>query len=418
MKILMLTSYFPPEIGSAAHLFADLGRAFAKTGDSVVVVTGFPTYNVDRKILPPKYKKGLWMRESVDGMEVIRVRTFGMPRHVPVLRGMEQLTSAFAFTFAGMFILNQKPDVILVYSPPLFLGLAAHVLRRYRKGRIVINVQDLFPQSAIDLGILRSRFLIGLFRRVESFIYRRSDLVTVHSSGNKTHVLLAGGRDDRTLVVPNVVDTDSIRPGPRVNGFRKEVGLSRSMFVVSFAGVLGYSQDVDTIIECAASFKDEKNIVFLIVGDGVEKARMIEKAMNLRNVRFLPMLTKEEYPSLLHASDVCLVTLRKQVATPVVPSKILSIMAAGRPMVAALPPQSDAVAMIKETESGLCVSAEDPVAMAEAIRELHDHPRKAAKLGRNGRRHVETVASLGACVTTYRGLFQSILRNSGSERTQ
>jgi colanic acid biosynthesis glycosyl transferase WcaI len=279
----------------------------------------------------------------------------------------------------------------------------------------ILNVQDLFPQSIIDLGLLRNRWLIRFFEEMERFVYRRANIITVHSEGNREHVMrkLDKGQAEKVKVIPNWVDVHFIQPGPRMNWFREAHGLGDA-FVVSFAGVLGYSQDLDVVLDAARILEDggwSSEILFLIVGDGVERPRLEAKArqMGLNNVRFLPMQPREKYPAVLHASDIGLATLHAEVRTPVVPSKILSIMAAGRPVVAAMNLDGDGPRLIAEARCGLCVPPEDPRALAEAILQLYHDASLREELGRNGRRYAEKYLSLEACVERYEQLLRQVI---------
>jgi glycosyltransferase involved in cell wall biosynthesis len=177
---------------------------------------------------------------------------------------------------------------------------------------------------------------------------------------------------------------------------------------------LGYSQDLDIVLEAARILKDENpqsDILFLIVGDGVERPRLEAKArqMGLNNVRFLPMQPREKYPAVLHASDIGLVTLHAEVRTPVVPSKILSIMAAGRPVVAAMNLDGDGPRLIAEARCGLCVPPEDPRALAGAVLKLYHDASLREELGRNGRQYAEEYLSLDRCVARYEVLLQQVV---------
>ncbi len=334
MRILLITAYFPPDIGSASHLFYDLGRAFAAEGNQVTIVTGYPSYHAQGDL--SRYT-GRRMVEETAGMRVSRVRVPEFARDTPIGRGLWQFSCARAFAAAALR--EPAPDVSLVYSPPLPLGLTALWLRRRRGSRFVLNVQDLFPQSAIDLGVMRGRAMIRAFEKLESWIYRSADAIAVHSEGNRQHVTSRGGPAATTRVMDNTVDTEEIRPGPRENQLRSELGIG-DRFAASFGGIMGFSQDLDVILEAAALVRARSDMVFLLAGEGVEKERLMTKSesMGLDNVIWLPMLPRETYPRLLEASDVCLTTLHAEVKTPVVPSKILSAMAAARPVVAALDP--------------------------------------------------------------------------------
>jgi glycosyltransferase involved in cell wall biosynthesis len=332
-----------------------------------------------------------------------------MPRQIPVLRGLGQITLSLALSFSGLFLAGGKFDAVLVYSPPLFLGWTAFILRRLKGVKAVLNVQDLFPQSAIDLGVLRSTFLIKWFRRIESYLYKKSDMVAVHSEGNRDHVISCGGSPSNVTVIPNMVDTKSIRPGERDNEFRRRYGISTDEYIVSFAGVIGLSQDIDTVIEAARLMERDQKIVFYIVGDGMEKPRLMARAEGMRNVRFLPMLQKDEYVELLHASDICLATLRKEVRTPVVPSKIMSIMAAGRPLIAGLPLHGDAPKIVRAARCGICIEPEDPLALAEAVKTIYSDPKLSKEFCTNGRKFVECHYSLEVCTTLFEQVFERTL---------
>lgn len=407
MRILLLTAYFPPDTGSAAHLFYELGAELVQRGHQVSVLTSMPGYHPTGEL--ERYKRKRWLRENVDGMEVVRVATPQLPRHSMVGRALWQFGGAVAFFLASVRL--HPHDCAIVYSPPLPLGLTAWAFKRLKGTPFILNVQDLFPQSIIDLGLLKNRWAIRFFEAMERFIYQRADVITVHSEGNRKHVISKGAPADRVEVVPNWVDTNFIRPGERMNGFRFEHKLGDA-FVVSFAGVLGYSQDLDIVLEAAALLKDYGDILWLIVGDGVEKPRLQAKArqMNLTNVRFLPMQPRSKYPLVLHASDVCLATLHAEVKTPVVPSKILSIMAAGRPVVAAMNLDGDAPRLIAKARCGLCVPPEDPKALADAVLTLYRDPNLRDELGRNGRHYVEKYLSLGVCAARYEVLVHNLKR--------
>jgi colanic acid biosynthesis glycosyl transferase WcaI len=411
MKILLLTAYFPPDTGSAAHLFYELGRAFVERGHGVTVLTGMPGYHA----LGPleKYKGKKRIKEDMEGMEVVRVAMPQLPRHLMVGRALWQFGGAWALFLAGLGL--PKADAAIVYSPPLPLGLTAWGLKKLQGLPFILNVQDLFPQSIIDLRLLRNRWLIRFFEEMERFVYRRANIITVHSEGNREHVMrkLDKGQAEKVKVIPNWVDVHFIQPGPRMNWFREAHGLGDA-FVVSFAGVLGYSQDLDVVLDAARILEDggwSSEILFLIVGDGVERPRLEAKArqMGLNNVRFLPMQPREKYPAVLHASDIGLATLHAEVRTPVVPSKILSIMAAGRPVVAAMNLDGDGPRLIAEARCGLCVPPEDPRALAEAILQLYHDASLREELGRNGRRYVEKYLSLEACVERYEQLLRQVI---------
>jgi len=318
------------------------------------------------------------------------------------------LVSASAFGLTGACLADF--DVALVHSPPLPLALATLFLARVKGKSAVMNVHDIFPQSAIDLGLLNNPYLIKFFRALESFLYRNFDLTMANSEDNKQYVISRGAPPHKTTAVYHWVNTAEIKPGPRDNSLRTKLGL-KNQFVVSFAGVMGYSQDLDTVLAAAGLLRDYQEIVFLLVGDGVEKPRLASLAQKagLANVRFLPMLPKEEYPSVLATSDLCLVTLRSTVLTPVVPSKIMSIMAAGRPVLGSFPLGGEASRLIQTSGGGVSVPPENPKEMAKAILNFFHDRNLVRSMGSRGRRYVVQHHSLETSVTKIEGLLGKLL---------
>ena len=353
------------------------------------------------------YRRRPLLVETYHGLQVYRVFNLNIPWNVPLLRGLDQFFSAFSFGLAGLSL--PAFDLAVVYSPPLPLAMSTYFLSRLRGKPAILNVQDIFPQSAIDLGVLRNPFLIKLFKGMEAFLYRHFRQVIVHSEGNRQYVISRGGGPDRVAVMPNWVDTEAIKPGHKQNQVRESLGLN-DHFVVSFAGIMGYSQDLNTVIEAAARLKDHPEIAFLLVGDGVEKPGLqkLAEERHLDNVRFLPMQPKEEYLNILQASDLCLVTLRQEVKTPVVPSKILSIMAAGRPVLASLPLEGDAPRLINEAQAGVVLPPGEPKLMAEAILGFSQNGKKGEQMGKSGRQYAVQHLSLQSCVARLEKIFTQV----------
>jgi colanic acid biosynthesis glycosyl transferase WcaI len=407
MKILCLTNYFPPEIGGAVHLVYELADTLVGRGHDVTVVTGFPRYNL--QVEPAPYRGRAWMRERMGGIQVLRLRTPSFPRDNLLLRGVEH------FLVPSILLLRAlqagRQDVVFTVSPPLPLGLAAYGLSRIWRVPFVVNIQDLFPQEVILLGLLKNQTLIRVFEAIERFVYRKADCVTVHSPGNRDYALSHGGFPEHVRVVYNWVDTDRIRPAPRENVFRREHRLC-DRFVVSYAGTMGYAQDMSIIIEAAQRLRQEQGIVFLLVGDGPDKPRAAERAtaMQLGNVTFLPTQPWSAYPEVLAASDVSMINLSSKLTTPVVPSKLMSIMAAGRPVVASIPLHSDASRIVAEADCGLCVEAGDADGLAHAILTLYRDSDRAEAMGQRGRLYAESHFSKRSCAGSYEEIFNEVRR--------
>ncbi len=409
MRILMLTDRFPPEVRSAAHLFHELAREFQRRQHEVAVIT-----KATRQYVASGDGEGAgpgW--EQVEGVPTLRVRGFPVAGYHPILRGLDHLTLGWSFWRAARH--QPKADIILVYSPPLPLASAgAKYARRFRVP-FILNVQDLYPQTAIDLKLLRNRLAIGLAERMEGSAYRRAARIVVHSPGNQAFLIERKGVPaGKVRVIYNWVDTEAIRPGSRSNAFRAQHKLGNA-FLVTYAGVMGYAQDLSDVIECAELTRVDQDILYLLVGEGVLENRW--KAMvadrGLPNVRFLPMQPKAQYAELLAASDVCLVPLDAQLRTPVVPGKLQSIMASGRAAITIVDPSGDTPKLLQESGAGMNVLPGQPRVLCEAILKLKHSPELGVNMGKRGRHFAEERFAVAQCAGAYEDLFAELL-NKGA----
>jgi len=398
LRVLLIARSFPPEVNSVAVLYGQLADGLAKRGHKVTVVTRSPqTYLADATGVSSPPPSGTDESQAVD---VRRVGTLPVPGRIPLLRALEQVCTA------GTFFLNAslsgRHDVALVYSPPLPYALSAWAVRSLRGIPFMLNVQDLYPQTATDLGLLRNPMLIRAARALERFAYRNAARISVHSEGNRDHVIAHGATADKVSVIPNWVDTENVAPGPRDNGFRQEFGLG-SRFVISFAGVMGFAQGLESVIQVAGLLHDHGELAFVLIGDGVSRPALEADAARrgLTNVTFLPLQPPERYPEVLAASDVCLVTLSAKLKVPVVPGKLLSIMAAGRPVIASVDSGGDVPRIISEANCGVVTDPADPSTLADAILVLSRDPELRDRLGANGREYALRHFSLDAAVDRY-----------------
>ena len=412
MRILLLTAIFPPEIRSQAHLFHELAVELRRRGHEVAVVTKVPTYYVANG---EREKVGAGWSE-IEGIRVLRVSGFPLTSRHPLIRAMEHLTLGWRFGRAAKHW--PYADAVLVYSPPLPLAFSGVRYHRDFGAPVVLNVQDLYPQTAIDLGLLRNPLGIKLAERMEARAYEGASRVVVHSPGNLDFLVnrkkVVGSK---VRVIYNWVDTGSVRPGIRQNSFRTEHQLGDRL-VVSYAGLMGYAQDLTAIINCAEQMKEEKDVEFLLVGEGVleDRWKQMAQARALENIRFLPLQSKDRYVELLAASDICLVPLSGDLRTPVVPGKLQSIMASGRPAITIVDPEGDTPKLVSESGAGMNVPPNQPGALAEAIRKLKADPVLRREMGQRGRAFAEAHFSLKRCADAYESLFDE-LREEKQQRS-
>ena len=400
MNVLLITPHYPPEIRSVSVLMSQLAEDLAAHGHEVTVLAPYPPSHIDEASASPPPAT-----EQRGGVRVIRLAVLPFVKVARAVRAVTHFTLAGSTVWGGLR--TGRQDAVIVYSPPLPLALAAEILARRWGAPLVVNVQDIYPQALIDLGLARNPVVVSVLHWLERRAYRQAAALVVHSEGNRRLLLARGVDPAKVTVIPNWVDAGlSVPAGP--NPYRVELGLG-DRFVVLFAGVMGYAQDMKVIVEAATVLRDDPGITFLLAGDGVRRgdAEAMVNARGLANVRFLPLQPIERYPLLVDAADCCLVTLDASVATPVVPSKIGGILAQARPIVAALP-RSDARELVERSGGGVCVEPGDASALAQAIRRLAADPASRRAMGEAGRRYVEAHLSRRSATGHYAALLDRL----------
>lgn len=395
MKILLVTDSYPPEIRSASHLMLELAQELQHRGHEVTVITTWPEYNLDQAIEHREFSE--W--EVEDGIKVIRVKT--LPHHNVnyIVRGLSQLLMPLQFLLK-LRRYKVKADAAVVYSPPLPLALVGSWLRKFGV-RNILNIQDLFPQNAIDLGILRSSAQIRFFKALEKYAYKTADIITVHSEGNRKMLLEQQSNIESKLkLLHNWVDVEHHSAEKTSVNFKQKWGITHKHIAV-FAGVMGPSQYLDLILAIAEQFKDESDLLFLFVGDGKEKERLQNLAMTkgLLNVRFEGFISREVYPDLLSACSIGLVCLSPQNQTPVVPGKILGHMAAGLPVAAFLHTASDAHQMILDAKCGVSANSANVHECVQVMRDLLAREYEFEQIGLAGKQYAIQHFSKEVCVS-------------------
>jgi colanic acid biosynthesis glycosyl transferase WcaI len=387
MRILLLTTYFRPDVASTGVIMSKLADEFVAKGHEVTVLTSVPHYDTNR--VWPEYSRRLVYRERAGAMQVYRLYTH-------VARDKSNVADRILAygSFNLLSILRgaslRRHDVILAPSPPLSNGVIADLLGRLRRTPYVYNVQDIWPDVAIRAGVLTNEKMIRRLKGMEDYVYRRAAGIAVISEGFRRNLLAKGVPDTKISVIPNFIDTEFVTPQPKQNDFSIKQGLG-DKFVVMFAGNMGFSQGLETVLDAAKLLQDHGEIEFLMVGNGSGKsqAEAHAKSLELRNVRFLPFQPHEQLPAMYGAADVCVIPLRRGFTTESVPCKLFTIMAAGKPAIAGVDRGSDTWDLLERAKCGLCVEPESPQALAEAI--LYYFRNESARLeaGRSARRCAE-----------------------------
>lgn len=373
----------------------ELAQELKLRGHDVTVMTTWPEYNLDQAIEQRKFTEF----EIEDGITVIRVKT--LPHHNVnyIVRGLSQLLMPFQFLLK-LKRYKIKTDAVVVYSPPLPLALVGSWLRKYGV-RNVLNIQDLFPQNAIDLGILRSNAQIKFFKALERYAYKTADIVTVHSEGNRRMLLEQQEHIESKLkLLHNWVDVEHHSSEHSKVNFKQKWAIKHKHIAV-FAGVMGPSQYLDLILIIAEQMQEHNDLLFLLVGDGKEKERLqtLANTKRLSNVRFEGFISRDVYPDLLSACSIGLVCLSPQNQTPVIPGKILGHMAAGLPVAAFLHTASDAHQLIADAKCGVSANSANVQDCVKVMKDLLSRETEFAHIGLAGKQYAKQNFSKEVCVS-------------------
>jgi colanic acid biosynthesis glycosyl transferase WcaI len=384
--VLFITPYFPPEKAAPAVRLSETAQLLARRGYQVTVLTTVPNYPTG--VVPPEYRGHLIQREVLEEVRVIRVWSYTTPNRGFLRRIVAQLSFGCLAPLLGSKAVGH-PDVIIVESPPLFDAVAARLLAWYRRCPFIFLVSDLWPASAVQLGMLRNRLLIGLAERLEWSTYQRAGSVWAVTEGIRRSLLQRGLSPERVFLLTNGVDTMQFRPMPRAQA-RAELGWD-NRFTVLYAGTHGLAQGLETVLTAAEYLKDHTDIRIVLVGDGAVKADLVIQARerDLKNVTFLDPHPHKRMPLLLAGADICLVPLKRvPLFEGALPSKMYEAMACARPIVLGV--EGEARRMVEqEAGAALAVEPENAEALASAILSLRESPQEAEALGRRGRTFVE-----------------------------
>lgn len=385
MRILLLTQYFPPEKGAAQVRLGELAGGLQSQGHEVTVVTAFPNYPTG--IIPEKYRKKFFSRENMGGLTVLRTWIY------PVKRGRFwlRLLNYFSFVFSSLYGIcrSGRQELIIVESPPLFLGLSAVIASAVKKAPYILNVSDLWPESAVQLGLVSNKFLIDMSERLESYLYRKAFKLSAQTEGIVQALQKKGVSSGDILFLPNGVDTELFRPREKDGELEEELGL-QGKYIILYAGTMGYAHGIETALEAAAILKSEEDIVFLFVGDGSERPRLehLAREKDLSNVRFIDFQPLEVMPRYYSLASLSLSTLRRyKLSEGVRPSKIFPALASGSPLVYV--GEGEGAEIVRESSGGVVLEPENPRLLADTIIRLKNDSAYCRELSIKGREFVQ-----------------------------
>jgi colanic acid biosynthesis glycosyl transferase WcaI len=392
MRILHLgINYWPDETGIAP--FAT-GRCeyLASCGHEVVACAGLPYY--PRWQVPVTYRRRPFLRQNRGGVKIVRSWMYVPGRPTSLRRVLHEASFVCSSLLGALGV--WRPDLIFVTSPPLALGASALALSRLWGAPYVFHVADLQPDAAVDLGMLEPGIFVRSLYLLEAFAYRHAALISTLTEAMREKIISKGIASGKVALFSDWVDPTlfSIEP-PR------SIEPSSGQFVVGHFGNMGVKQGLAIVIEAAGQALEDTGIIYRLVGDGAARRELEQRAraLSLPNVEFLPLQPRERFLELLAASDACLVTQQHNVADIVFPSKVITLLAAARPVIASVAGGSEVARVIRDAHAGLVVPAGDAQALRCAVEKLRRQPRMAAEMGHAGRAyalsrwHRETVLS-------------------------
>jgi glycosyltransferase involved in cell wall biosynthesis len=406
MRILFISHNFPPETNAPAVRTYENCRRWVEMGHSVTVITGPP--NHPEGVLRAGYCNGWLRREAIDGVQVIRTWMY-----LAANRGFgRRILNYLSFMVTAIFASAFAPpcDLVIGTSPQFFVGIAAWVVSAVRRRPFVFEVRDLWPESIVAVGAMRSSPVVALLHRIARFLYRRAARIVVVTEAFRRILEGYGVDPAKIVVVPNGVDLAQFRPAERQNGVRHELGLN-GQFVASYVGTLGMAHGLETVLGAAQQLRDRDDIQFLIIGEGAEKDRLALECRKreLTNLRLLDGQSHDRMPEFLAASDACMVLLRRaELFKTVLPSKLFEAMGAARPIILGV--EGEAEAVVRSGDCGVVIEPENASALAEAVRRLKADPAHCSRLGLNGRALARRSYDRAVLAHRYASILQGLLR--------
>lgn len=409
MKLIYLVQYFPPEKASGLQMVEDLIEGFANKGWEVDVFTPLPTRGVtaeERK----KYKKKRVEKIYNDKVTIHRMRLYREGTSV-IGRAVRYVLFSIECLWKCMTV---PADFIFTGSGPPTQGVIVGLAKKLTNKKVIYNLQDIFPDSLVTSGICnKDSTLMKMGYKMEKFIYKNVDHIITVSEDMKNNIVRKGTPVDKISVILNWIDINKVRSVEiNNNKLYKEFELSKDRFHIVYAGNLGKVQGVEVILEAAEQLLYNKQIHFVIFGNGSEenKLKSIAEKKKLDNVSIFPLQSSDRISEVYSLGDICIISCKAGTGKSGMPSKTWTIMAAERGIIASFDENSELSRTIKDADCGICVKADDYNRLAEAIIYAYNNRHKVEKWGNNARQYVEDNASKDVAVDKYITTIASILQ--------
>lgn len=406
MHILIYSyNYYPEPIG-IAPLMTELAEGLVEQGHEVRVITGMPNY--PQRQIYDGYQGKWYLTEQKNGVTI--QRSYLRIKSKPNLLDRLLLELSFVFTSLPQALKGQRPDVILLTVPPLLVSLPASLLGWLYNCPVVLNVQDILPEAAIRIGLIKSKWMIRALTILEKFAYWNAQTISVISEAFRENLIKKGVPTKKIVCIPNWVNVNFIRPLANKNSpWRVEHQLN-GKFVVLYSGNIALTQGLETVVETAIRLRQIPEIVFVIVGESkaLQSLQQYCLSCGADNVLLLPLQPREKLPQMLAAADVGLIVQKRNVISFNMPSKIPLLLASGSPIVGSVPKNGTAAQAIQLSGGGIVVHPESPDALADAVQKLYENPTLAAQLGEKGRKFAVENYSFDQALHRYEELFYDV----------
>lgn len=382
MKLVILTQYFPPEVGAPQNRLYELAVRLQKKGVEVTILTAMPNYPSMK--IHEAYKGKWYVKETTEGMIIHRAWIFVTSSKGVVKRLMNYFSFVFTSFWIGLFKLP-KHDFLLVESPPLFLGKTAYALSRLHGSKMIFNVSDLWPESAEKLGIVTNKTFLKTATILEEFLYQRAALITGQTQGICANIQSRFPKK-QVYWLPNGVDIAYYDADKITTDFREKNGFPNDAFLLLYAGIIGHAQGLEVILEAAELLKDQPKIQFLLLGSGPEKEKLIalKQSKHLQNVHFLDTVEKAQMPYIVAAVDAAVIPLKKlDLFLGAIPSKIFENLAMKKPIILGVEGEAKTL-FIEQGKAGVAFEPENHNELAAAVLKLSQNPALCKEMGENG----------------------------------
>ncbi len=386
-KLLILTQYFPPEVGAPQNRLYELAVRLQKSSLDVSILTAMPNYpkmEIHKKYLGKKYHY-----EEKNELKIYRSSIYVSKKKSIWIRLLNYFSFVWSSYKVGRKKLEERYDYILCESPPLFLGISAYYLCKKKKAKFIFNVSDLWPESAEELGLVKNKLFLSLAKWLEEFLYKKANLITGQTKGIVNNIK-ARFPDKKVYWLPNGVDLNYYNPENISSNWREKNNFTNNDTLFFYGGIIGHAQGLEVILKAAEILKHKPNLKFLLLGEGPEKRTLMEmkKELELSNVFFYPAVTKSEIPSIIKAIDVAVIPLKKlDLFKGAIPSKIFENLSMKKPILLGVQGEAKEL-FINDGNCGLAFEPENHTDLAKKCELIISDKETYQNFAENGRKYV------------------------------